>query len=159
VDWAFPSRTVLLLDLIVLDLHTSSGGHDPPLLLRNEETRRQFGSSSTTSATDRETRAVAELTDVDVFRPFEYLEDFKLLVCKLHAHAVRNVKRHLEEHHPEIRAVNNAIAVRLASLKIQGIKPVHLPTSTVTPFASLAPPSQWPLMWRSRWQVRSRQYQ
>lgn len=64
-------------------------------------TRRLFGPSKKTFATDREVRAAAELTDVDVFRQFEYLEDFKLLVCKPHGYAVRNVKRHLEEQHRE----------------------------------------------------------
>jgi hypothetical protein len=127
---------------------TSNGGA-PPFIpatrnsaSRNERasTRPLFGSSSATSATDREKRAAAELTDVDVFRQFEYLEDFKLLVCKSHGYAVRNVKRHLEEQHPETKTVNKAAVVRLAGLEIQDPKSVHLPTSPVAPFASLTPP-------------------
>jgi len=59
-------------------------------------THRLSDSSKKTFARDQEVRAAASLTDVDVFWQFEYLEDYKLLVCKFHGYAIRNVKRHLE---------------------------------------------------------------
>jgi hypothetical protein len=129
----------------------SSGsiGRAPPstLLTRphassNEQapTHRLFGSSKKTFATDQEVRAAASLTDVDVFRQFEYLEDFKLLVCKIHGYAVRNVKRHLEEQHQGTKAVNRAAAARLASLEIHDPRVVNLPVGPIPPFTSLSPP-------------------
>lgn len=101
---------------------------------------RLLGPSRKTFATDREVRAAAELTDVDVFRQFEYLEDYKLLVCKLHGYAVRNVKRHLEEQHQATRAVNRDAAARLASLEIRDPRVVDLPVGPIPPFTSLSPP-------------------
>jgi hypothetical protein len=83
-------------------------------------------------------RAAAELTDVDVFRQFGYLEDFKLLVCKSHGHAVRNVKRHLEEQHVETEIVNKAAIARLTALEIHDPRAVEVPITLIAPFASLS---------------------
>jgi hypothetical protein len=68
-------------------------------------------------------RARARLTDVDVFRQFEYLEDYKLLICKSHGYAIRNVKRHLEEQHLETKVVNKSAAARLTRLEIHDLPP------------------------------------
>lgn len=109
---------------------------------RNERapTRRLFDSTYATFATDQGTRASVQLTDVDVFRQFEYLEDFKLLVYKSHGHAVRNVERHLKEQHPETKAANKAAAARLTGLEIHDPKSINLPIAPNSPFASLSPP-------------------
>jgi hypothetical protein len=113
-----------------------------PHASRDEQapTGRLFGSTQKTFATDREARVAGSLTEVDVFRHFEYLEDFKLLICKVHGHAVRNVKRHLEEQHQETKTVNKAVAARLASLEILDPKVVNLPVGPIPPFACLSPP-------------------
>jgi hypothetical protein len=104
-------------------------------------TRRLFGSSQKKKiARDREMRAAAELTDVDVFRQFEYLEDFKLLVCKSHGYAVRNVKRHLEEQHVETKTVNKAATARLTALEIHDPRAIEVPATPIAPFASFSPP-------------------
>ena len=101
---------------------------------------RQFAAPRATFAGDRDTRAAAGLTDVDVLRKFEYLEEFKLLVCKSHGYAVRNVKRHLEEQHRETKAVNRAVAQRLTDLEIRDPRTADVPTGPVAPFPSLSPP-------------------
>jgi hypothetical protein len=103
-------------------------------------TRQLFGSIQETFARDREMRAAAELTDVDMFRQFEYLEDFKLLVCKSHSHAMRNVKRHLEEQHIETEIVNKAATARFTALEIHDPRAVEVPITLIAPFASLSPP-------------------
>jgi hypothetical protein len=119
---------------------------EPPIstpAIRNDDqvsTRRLSAAPGATFARDQETRAGAELTDVDVFRQFEYLEDFKLLVCKSHGYAMQNVKRHLEERHRETKAVNRAATVRLTGLEIHDLRAVKLPAISMALFYSLSPP-------------------
>jgi hypothetical protein len=102
--------------------------------------RQLFKLTSVSSSNDGEMRAPAQLTDADVFRQFEYLGDYKLLICKSHGYAIRNVKRHLEEQHLETKVVNKAAAARLTRLEIHDPRAVELPATPMTPFASLSPP-------------------
>lgn len=102
--------------------------------------RQLFDSTYTTFAADQVTRTPIPPTDVDVFRQFQYLEDFKLLVCKSHGHAVHNVRRHLEEQHPETKDANKAAAARLAGLNIHDPKSVNLPAAPIPPLEGLSPP-------------------
>jgi hypothetical protein len=102
--------------------------------------RRLFNFTSASSSNDGEMRDPAQLTDIDVFRQFEYLEDYKLLICKSHGYAIRNVKRHLEERHLETKVVNKAAAARLTRLETHDPRVVELPATPMTPFASLSPP-------------------
>lgn len=75
-----------------------------------------------------------------LFRQFEYLSDFKLLICKKHGHAIRNVKRHLADFHPESKPANKEAVKRFADLEITAPELVELPAAGITPFLCLVAP-------------------
>jgi hypothetical protein len=97
-------------------------------------------SANTSHLNEEETGAGAEITDIHVLRQFEYLEEFKLLVCKTHGYAIRNLKRHLEDAHRETKHVNRKVAARLASLEARSPESAVPPTTRTVPFACLSPP-------------------
>jgi hypothetical protein len=69
---------------------------------RNSTISDLVDSSSEVFGSHRNRGQVVEVrTDgTDLFRQFEYLSGFKLLICKKHGHAIRNVKCHLADFHP-----------------------------------------------------------
>lgn len=97
-------------------------------------------SANTSHPSEEETGAGAEITDIHVLRQFEYLEEFKLLVCKTHGYAIRNVKRHLEDAHRGTKHVNRKVAARLASLEARNPESAVPPTTRTVPFACLSSP-------------------
>lgn len=60
---------------------------------------------------------------------FEYLAGYKVLVCKEHGYGLRNVKRHLLEHHSYHRHVRDAVVEHFGGLDIACPEEVALPTS------------------------------
>lgn len=58
---------------------------------------------------------------------FEYLTDFKILVCKEHGYGLRNLKRHLLEHHAYHRHMRDAVAEHFAGWEITFPEEVALP--------------------------------
>jgi hypothetical protein len=71
---------------------------------------------------------------------FEYLEDHKVLVCKEHGYGLRNVKRHLLEHHTYHRHVRDAVVEHFGGLDIACPEEVLLPTSVGDVIESLQAP-------------------
>jgi hypothetical protein len=98
-------------------------------------------------------RVPAQFTNVDVFRQFEHLEDYKLLVCKSHGYAICNVKRHLEEQNLETKIVNKSAAARLTRLEIGDPRAIELPEAPLTPSASLSPPVSGYICGGGKWEV------
>jgi hypothetical protein len=75
----------------------------------------------------------------DLSYQFEYLAEYKLLICKFHGHAVRNIKKHLESH------MGSRVAKRVAAQKFDGLELmtpelINMPITGTTPFPCLSPP-------------------
>jgi hypothetical protein len=71
---------------------------------------------------------------------FEYLSDYKILVCKEHGFGLRNLRRHLLEQHTYSRHARDVIVERFGSLNIVNPEDAPPPTSVVEPFECLRAP-------------------
>jgi hypothetical protein len=75
----------------------------------------------------------------DLSYQFEYLAEYKLLICKFYGHAVRNIKKHLESH------MGSRVAKRVAAQKFDGLELmtpelINMPITGTTPFPCLSLP-------------------
>jgi Lhr-like helicase len=71
---------------------------------------------------------------------FEYLENFKILVCREHGYGLRNLKRHMLEHHAYHRHVRDAIVEHFAACEVACPEEATLPTCAIDPIECLQPP-------------------
>ena len=71
---------------------------------------------------------------------YEYLHEYKILVCKEHGFGLRNLRRHLLEQHSYSRYARDAIIERFGNLDIVNPEDAPLPPSGSEPFESLLSP-------------------
>lgn len=71
---------------------------------------------------------------------FEYLSDYKILMCKEHGFGLRNLRRHLLKQYAYSRHARDVIVERFGGLKIVNPENAPLPTSAVEPFECLRAP-------------------
>jgi hypothetical protein len=76
---------------------------------------------------------------------YEYLHEYRILVCKEHGFGLRNLRRHLLEQHSYSRYARDAIIERFGNLDIVNPEDASLPPSGVEPFESLLSPNQYKL--------------
>lgn len=83
---------------------------------------------------------------------YEYLHEYKILVCKEHGFGLRNLRRHLLEQHSYSRYERDAIIERFGNLEIVNPEDASLPRSEVEPFESLLAPKS--ALRCAGWQVK-----
>ena len=76
----------------------------------------------------------------DLVDQFEYLADYKVLVCKTHGYGVRNLRRHLADLHTEHRLVKHIVLERFVGVEVLVPETAELPTALIAPFSCLAAP-------------------
>jgi hypothetical protein len=82
----------------------------------------------------------AEIAIEKAVQSFEYLSDYKILVCKEHGFGLRNLRRHLLEQHACSKNVRDAIIDHFASWDINSPEDAPLSTSVVERFGCLQAP-------------------
>lgn len=106
----------------------------PPSPLLNDFTKSPQRADDMRQAAGNATSTINDAPQV------EYLLDFKLLVCKKHGYAIRNIRRLLADLHPESKAANKAAVRKFADIEIATPESVALPTSAIAPFVCLEAP-------------------
>jgi hypothetical protein len=74
----------------------------------------------------------------DLADQFDYLADYKVLVCKTHGYRVKNLRRHPADLHTEHRLVKNIVLERFVSIEVLVLETAELPTALVALFSCLA---------------------
>jgi hypothetical protein len=83
---------------------------------------------------------MADQATESAIHQFEYIPSVKVVVCKQHQYGLRDLKRHLLEHHGFSRELRDAVVERHAGLDIVRPEDASLPTDRVEPFDCLQEP-------------------
>lgn len=73
---------------------------------------------------------------------FQYLREYRLIVCREHGYALRNLDRHLLEYHVYPRTVRKAIAQRFSGVPRVAPENAPLPKAYGPPIEAIEPPRQ-----------------
>ncbi len=71
---------------------------------------------------------------------FRYVQDARLIVCREHGYAVRNLDRHLLDYHDYSRDVRKTIAAQFRGMPLVAPETASLPKAYGPPIEDLAPP-------------------
>jgi hypothetical protein len=71
---------------------------------------------------------------------FQYLEEYKLIVCREHGYALRNLDRHLVEYHVYPRSVRKTISLRFNGVTFVAPEDAPLPKAYGPPIEAIAAP-------------------
>jgi hypothetical protein len=85
---------------------------------------------------------MADQATESAIHQFEYIPSVKVVVCKQHQYGLRDLKRHLLEHHGFSRELRDAVVERHAGLDIVRPEDASLPTDRVEPFDCLQEPQR-----------------
>lgn len=84
-------------------------------------------------------RSATGATAVDAF---EYLEEYKLIICKEHGYAVQNLKSHLQQYHVFHRDIRKTILQKFNALPLAQPHEATLPHAYGPPMDCLASPQR-----------------
>jgi hypothetical protein len=76
----------------------------------------------------------------DTSQRFVYLPEVKVLVCKKHGHAIRNLKRHLADFHTDAKIANALTVKECKKFEILAPEKIILPEPGQKPYSCLIPP-------------------
>ena len=81
-----------------------------------------------------------KLTVDNVARFLKYEREFRVLICKVHGYAVRNLENHLRTHHVGSQKEKKAVVDAYKDYQLSNVASVPLPEPLKKPFASLGKP-------------------
>lgn len=95
---------------------------------------------STLRSGSSDSLAIDEGQYTDTSQRFVYLPELKVLVCKKHGHAIRNLKRHLADFHPDAKDANALTVKECKKFEILAPEKITLPEPGQKPYSCLIPP-------------------